>query len=334
MNTKIDALKDLKALVTNSSVNKLITGSVKEQNNDLHIGSERFDASTLTKPSGLLTNPMEHLDALISIAPANEYLAGNAIVGSLGYSILNQLLWSYRKSNAKEKAPTPTIDIFNETYAEKFERQASEDMSKDSGHSKLPKFDATQLIGIYMQMLYIQRGNLQFSEKYPVRMPHEILHEMQVQDRQTETAAAYEVLDNAIINTSPAAAAVFAEKKRSLQVVDAFKAKQHKVEQDYILNQLKQAAPEHLSEAAWQVIPLYIQYKWTMFVHKQIIKAIVQEQRATDRSFDKFERLLELASTIQLELEAAARTAEIKQAFAEERLDERHELLKNEPTTA
>lgn len=323
METKVTDLKD---------IGKLITGDAKPQTDDLHVGTERFDRSVLTTACSVLTNPMDHLETLVTMAPANEYFAANAIVGSLGYSLLNQMLWNFRKLNARARAPAPTIDIFNDSYAEKFVRAASEDMSEDNGHTKLPEFDATQLTGAYMHMLYMQRANLQYAEKYPVRMPHEILHEMQIQDRASETAAAYEKIDAAIINASPAATAILAEKKRNMQVVSAFQAKQHEVEQAYILTQLKNAAPERLNEAAWQAIPLYIQYKWTVFVYKQVLKAIVQEQRAIDRSSDKFDRLIELVGTIQLELEAAAGTSEVKTAFAEERLDERHELVKKEET--
>lgn len=320
----METIKDLKQL------NKLITGDAKPQVDDLHVGTERFDRTALVTACSVITNPMDHLDTLINIAPANEYFAANAIVGSLGYSLLNQMLWNFRKLNAKPKAPAPTIDIFNDSYAEKFVRAASEEISEDNGHTKLPEFNATALVGVYMHMLYMQRGNVQFAEQYPVRMPHEILHEMQIQDRTSETAAAYEKIDAAIINASPAALAILAEKKRNMQVVSAHQAKQHEVEQAYILTQLKDAAPERLTEAAWQAIPLYIQYKWTVFVYKQVLKAIVQEQRATDRSTDKFDRLIELVGTIQLELEAAASTSEVKQAFIEERLDERHELIKQE----
>jgi hypothetical protein len=296
------------------------------------INNAQFDKTALLEPCNVLTNPMEHLEELASLAPANEYFAGNAIVGSLGYSLLNQLLWNFRKLNAAPKAPDPVIDIFNNSYAEQFERRLADEAMEDNGHSTLPTFDATKLIGAYMHMLYVQRGNFQFSEKYPTRMPHEILHEMQTQDRSNEVNKAYEELEAKMIEESPAANAIRAEQNRAKRALAEHQVKAHKAEQAYVLSLLQKEIPARMTEADWQSIPLYIQYKWTVFVYKQLLKAIVQEQRVSDRSDDKFERLLEMVNTVQLELEAAARTSEVKLAFEEERLDERHELLTKEVT--
>ena len=278
----------------------------------------------------LLTNPLDTLDKLVNLSASAEYFAGSAIVGSLGYTVINQILFAYRKAHAKPKAPEPTIDIFNGTYADMFEKRADKEMSEDNGHASLPDFDATKFTGVYMQMLFMQRGNPDFSARYPAKMPNEILHEMQTQDRTSDVVEAYRALDAKQIDASPAASAIMAEKNKSAKSIDEYQTRVHKAEMDYVLSVLRDAMPERLSDAAWETVPLFIQYKWTMFVYRQAVKALVQESLARERDSDKFDQLLEMVNELHLELEAAARTTQVKLAFENGRLDERHEIVTKE----
>ena len=308
--------------------NKLITGSVAEQHGTAHIGTERFDLETLLKPASTISNPEHALGRLAVLAPANEYFAQSAIVSSLGYYVINQLLWQCR-DKTKPIAPQPTIDIFNESYATMFEKRSADEAAEDNGFGKLPTFDATQFTGVYMRMMYAQRGNLEFADRYPVTAPHVVLHEMQTQDRTTATRAAYTAVDDAIIDKSAVAAAIRQQIGDAKQRIDVAKVKQHEAEQRYVLTILRDTAPETMTDAKWESLPLYIQYKFSTYVLRNVLRAIKDEALKPERDTDNMPLLIELAETIQLELEAAARESEVKLAFDLDKLNDKHELVTN-----
>ncbi|WP_025915502.1 hypothetical protein [Herminiimonas sp. CN] len=284
-------------------------------------------ASIDTAP--LLTNPMEYLDSLVSLAPASEYFATNTIVGSLGYSVCSQLLWAYRKANARAKLPEPTIDIFNGSYADMFEKRADKEMSEDDGHMALPEFDVTVLTGVYMQMLYMQRGNPDYAAKYPPKMPHELIHKMQTNDRDKELDVAYDTIEKARRAASPARYAIEAKRSSSAQAIDEHKARVHKVEMDYVLSSLRDTVPTRLTDDLWVSIPLHVQYRWSVSVYNQVVSAIDQEERRKDRDSDRIDHLYDIVNALHLELEAAARTAEVRTAFDQGRLGEWEDISVN-----
>jgi hypothetical protein len=327
---KVTTLAELESLglTTPAKPNDMGSKLQRSKGVDAYIAEAgKVDFVPETKAAPVLSNPREVINRLASIAPASEYFAMSAFASSLGYYVINQMLYRFRGANRPVAVPAPTVDIFNDSYATMFEKRSEEESSKDNGFTRLPDFDAVPLAGVYMHTLYQQRGNLDFAAKYPVRMPHEILHEMQTTDRNAEMAAAYKAVDDKLINASPAAAAIRAAIGTTNQRVDAHKAKQHAVEQTHILTLLKNAAPERLTDEHWSKIPLYVQYKFCMFVHKNITKAIAEEARKYERDTDHMPELIDLLSALQLELEAAARTAEVKFAFEIDRLTDKHELI-------
>lgn len=317
-----------KALAPNGNMELVTQRKLSREHYQSEAGTATIEAMNLsTDIAPLLSNPMETLDQLANLAPASEYFASNAILGSLGYTVCNSLLWTFRRANAKPKPEEPTVDIFNGSYASMFEKRADREMSEDNGHAALPEFDSLALTGVYMQMLYMQRGNPDYSGKYPAKMPHEIIHEMQVQDRDREIAAAYGVVEQLQLDASPAARAIKAARTRAAVAIDEHKARVHKVELDYVLTCLQRTMPERLTDEAWSAIPLYIQYKWSVAVYKQTVKAVAQELEAKKRDSDRLDCLYDIVNALHLELEAAARTAEVRTAFDQGRLDERHDIM-------
>lgn len=274
----------------------------------------------------ILSNPVQYLDRLVCIAPSAEYFAQSAIMASLGYAVINQHLFAYRKAHAKAKTELPDIDWFNGQYADSFEDRIDAEMSADNGHAKLPDFDAIPFTGIYMQLFRDQRGNSQYSAKYPPRAPNEIIHEMQTNDRGNEIRKAARELDEALIAASPARRAIMAELNKTKRALDDYQVRQHKAEMAYMVPLLQNVMPGRLTDAMWATIPLFIQYKLTYFVYNQATKAAANESSQRAREGDKFEELLEMVDAIHLELEAAARTAEVRLAFESNRIDEKYAL--------
>lgn len=291
------------------------------------IAGAQHNADVLTTAvSDTLSNPTSYLDTLANIAPAAEYFAANSILASLAYSVINQQLFKYRKDHAQTKSTAPTVDWNNDEYAAKFERRADATMSEDNGHTTLPEFDAIEMTGVYIGLFYMQRGNLTYASKYPPKLPNEILHEMQTQDRSIEIREAQRALDDARIAASPARAAILAARNKGDVALTEYQVKQHTAEMAAVMAALKGVVPERLTDDRWISIPLYIQYKFSFFVYNQVIRAAAQEANAFKRDDDKFEQLMELADTIYLELDAASRTAEVRYAFSSGRLDERFDL--------
>lgn len=274
----------------------------------------------------ILSNPSGYLNTLANLSPGAEYFASNSILASLGYVVINQFLWAYRKEHAKDKPAQKTIDDFNDEYADMFAKDVDKAMTRDNGLSKLPEFDAIPLAPVYMWMFYMQRGNAAYSTKYPPRMPYEVLHEMQTQDRSAEIQDELRKLDNARIAASPARFALMAEKNKAAKVLEEFVLKQHRAEMDHIVKSLACLVPDELTDGHWASIPLFVQYKLLFFVYKQAVKTVAKMTEAYKRDDNKFNEAIELVDTIHLELEAAARTPEVKLAFESGRLDERHDI--------
>jgi hypothetical protein len=276
----------------------------------------------------VISNPMDHLDALARLAPRSEYFAASAIVGSLGYSVINQLLWQHRKASATTRLEAPTIDIFNDDYGDTYERMATEQAMHDIGMESLPNFDALKLIGAYKKLLRHQMGNIIQARDFPVRKPHEILHEMLNGERakSEELDAAYAAITEEEIKASPAAKAIreaIERRKANLAVHDLAKEKS---ETEYVLSELQKAMPEDLDDEKWAEIPVWMQYKLTTMIHRQVVNAVASESANRERDTNNLSELIELCSVVQLELEAAGRTSEVKLAFVQQRLTERHVL--------
>lgn len=274
----------------------------------------------------MLTNVNTRFNELVCIAPRNEYFAGNAVCISLGYTILNQMLWKHRRDNSV-KAPEPTIDYLNDAYGEMYEQRATDAQMHDNGMDKLPVFDAIPLLGVYKNLLRMQVGNTAYAADFPVRMPHEIVHEMLTKENDQQLAQAYASLTAQEIAQSRAAQAIGAAMAKLTSSQKERNISKNKAEMDFVLNEFKNKCPDKLTDEVWATIPLWVQYKLVCSVFKQVVKAIAVETRKEPTGSANRDRLLALVDEMYLELEAASKTAEIKLAFALERLDERHDVL-------
>jgi len=275
----------------------------------------------------VLTNIQEHLDTLQNLAPRNAYFACSAVATSLGYTIVNQLLWANRKANAKTAAK-PSIDWLNDGSAEQHIAETNAAHVEEIGLQSLPQLNALLLTGVYKGMMRRQMANVAYCVDFPPRQPNEILAEMLSNDNTAETAAAYKELTDKEITTSRAVLAIRAEMAKQSKMQTIRDEAKHKGETEYVLGELMNSRQGELTDELWEGIPLFVQYKLTISVWKQTVKALVFSINTTAEPDDIQARLFDLVNTMQLELELAARDPEIKLAFALEKLDERHELPK------
>jgi hypothetical protein len=312
------------------TTHKLEAGSVEAVAKGLqakHYIAEAQKAFPQDAVTPKISNIVSYLNDLVNIAPRNEYFAGNAIVTSLGYTIINQILWAFRKSQAALNTPAPSIDIFNDGFGEQYETRATEDQMEGNGMAQLPAFNALALKGVYKSLLRMQVGNIAFSADFPVRMPHEILHEMLTKENDELIAKAYAAQSAKEIEQSRAAAAIGAEMLKQATAQKVRNASKNKIEMDHVLDELQKTMPDQMTDDKWDDIPLWMQYKLTCSVFKQVVKAIAIESRSQPEGSHTRDRLLDLIDVMQLELEAAYNSAEVRLAFALERLDERHEVI-------
>lgn len=288
--------------------------------------SEIIDLGPVTP---LLSNIDGTLTKLCSLAPKSEYFASNGIVTSLGYYISNQLLWDFRKTNAKI-ADTPQDDVTDDGHIYPSSRSIpKDDFMEAAGMSELPRFNAIPLIGAYKTMLHLQKGSV-YAADYPVTTPNEILAKLITGEREEETRKAYEAIGNVEIAASRAAAAIKHQIAARVAARPTF-TDRNKVEMAAVLGTLKKAAPEVLSDDLWAGIPIWVQYKFSMSVFNQVIKAIAYETTVEPNGSDTRTRLLAMADELMLELEAANKHPDIKLAFALDRLTDRHVLETKDP---
>jgi hypothetical protein len=271
----------------------------------------------------LISNPMTILDKLHALAPRNEFFAANAIFTSLGYSIVNHLLWNQRKSQAKASIPVPTIDGLNDGYGREEETRATEDAMHDHGLEALPSLTITsEIIGAYKTMWARQKRS-PFATDFPVREPHEILHELQTNKRAADVDTVYREVIERLANPG-VARALKAATETTRARLEPLEKNKHEVEQNFVLGEIQATRRCELTDDIWDTIPLWVQYKLVKSVHNQIIKAAAFASVKADSEVE-FD-LIELANDVQLELEAAARSPEVKLAFALERLVDKHVL--------
>ena len=118
----------------------------------------------------MLSNITSYLDRLAALAPRAEYFASNGFVTSLGYYVVNQILWEYRKANAVHNVGD---DITDDGY----DYPDARPISEVAPQAELPRFNAVPLLGAYKVALRQQRGTA-FAADYPPTTPNEILGAM------------------------------------------------------------------------------------------------------------------------------------------------------------
>lgn len=277
----------------------------------------------------ILSNIDSTLNALAALAPKSEFFASNGIVTSLGYYVVNQLLWQHRSANSAI-ADTPIGDVCDDGFVYPESRTSSKDQFMiDAGMQELPRFNALPLVGVYKSLLRMQVGSV-FAPDFPVTQPNEILARLITDQREEETRKAYEAMGNAEIGLSRAAAAIKTQMAARITARPVF-TDRNKVEMAYVIDTLKKTAPEPLTDDMWAGIPIWVQYKFSMSVFNQVIKAITYETMIEPNGSYKRTELIKLSDELMLELEAANKHRDVRLAFALGRLSERHVLETVEP---
>lgn len=280
----------------------------------------------------LLSNIDTTLNALAAVAPKSEYFASNGIVTSLGYYVANQLLWEFRRTNAVI-ADTPLGDVTDDGHIYPTSRSDPKaDFMHDAGMQELPRFNALPLVGVYKTLLHMQKGSV-YASDFPVTTPNEILAKLITGEREEETRKAYEAVGNVEINASRAAAAIKHQIAARIAARPVF-TDRNKHEMQAVLDTIKKTAPETLTDDLWTGIPVWVQYKFSMSVFNQVIKAIAYDTTINPEGSDTRTRLLTMADELMLELEAANKHPDVKLAFALDRLSDRHVLETKEPVVA
>lgn len=275
----------------------------------------------IDNPAPLLTNAVTRLDALAAIAPDREYLCANGIVTSLGYYIANALLWEFRNAN---KVNTEDDEVIPEGIAPRVT-----DVS-DLGLSQLPRMDGKQFLAAYKRLYFMQKGSA-YAANMPPKKLKDIALEMITNGKVDQVKREYDRLHAAELSTSKSAAAIQHKMANRAQSTTQF-TKRNEAELAYIVDTFNFVAHDALDDELWQQMPLWLQYKYCVMIYNGIIQQIAIDI-ARDEQHERRQVLLNMADDILLELEAAARKAEVKQAFAEGRLDERHVLEHTAPNT-
>jgi hypothetical protein len=267
----------------------------------------------------MISNLNVHMDELHAISGRNAYFALNAVCNTLGYSIVNQMLWKNRKEQQRMSVDAPTIDIFNDEAAEAMDIESARGFAGDLGFTTLPEFNAIPLTGAYKRILQLQRADFTLSKDFPATMPHEILHRLQQPQEQGVNDEYVKFMEKEIESSAAADAIKNAVKALGTKLDEREQAKKNN-ENDIVLKQIQGYLSEQLSDELWEGIPQYMQYRLVFPIYKQAIKALaflIAKDKKPDAAVS---RLLKLIDTITLELQGAARTEELKMAFDMERM--------------
>lgn len=308
---------------------QVITGT------DAHGHPLRGEAKT---PPMLLLNPFTgSLVLLTRLDPRSAYLVRKNIATSLGYAVVLDLLAEYRAAHAA-KAPEPTIDLYSR-WADQLEQERAAAHTTELGYAALPPFHASAWAGVFQRETYMLRGDAQFAPKMPPTQPHEILHALHTGQigNDAATVAAYSALERELIGVNnPALANILQAKQRiSAQRSEADRIK-NEAEKAYVLDALANTQPVPMDDAAWFELPLYIQFRYSTMLYNGLAKAIAFEssRRNHEEDLDKIRTLSQAIGVLHLEIEAAMATGEIKAAFAQGKLDDRHDIRVKTPATA
>jgi len=167
-----------------------------------------------------------------------------------------------------------------------------------------------------------------FCQKSPPRQPIEILSDMLNNDNTTDTKAAYDAFTKK--QSDCTSAMLQAERAKQQQLKTLREAASNKIEAEYILTEMQKTMQGELTDDLWNTVPLWLQYKWTVGVMQQAVKAIVFIENTEEFPDASYDRLKTLVQTMYLECDLASRDPQVKTAFGLGKLDERHELIKAE----
>lgn len=301
--------------------------NVREQLNERNMTQMEIDqinstASVLINtPSQSLPNPLDVIDKLHTMSPFFGNRALTNFTSSLGYYVVNALLWQYRKDNARPSTES-TIDWRNRTEADKdIEAATASAIDETSAHVSLPRVDGLQFIANYKQLLFALEDKKLDNKQFQFPDPITIFNQMKSTKNQPATDAAYDSLAYANIKSE--------DVKRRLHVIEetrkaAFIERNEThagFELDHILGEIGATKAEHFTDADWARLPRYIQYRTIVGIQKQVMGAFVSEMRKPSAERTQEFNLGEFADELQADLQQLLDDPEIVLAFDEGKLD-------------
>lgn len=279
----------------------------------------------------IINNPLETVDKLNNLSAFHGFNALSSICNSLGWYVINALVWEWRVANKtviKSKfdifdndAPVPTLDDMAEARNEAAAERAAEQNVIDNGFGVLPKVDGIKFAAAYKGMLKSLQGYTEYDlSRLP--MPNGIFNQMMegVDGRRVDEAAAK--FTERLIAHHASKADIEKSMQRRLTAAPPRDIARETKQLDHVMLSLQRVVREPLSDATWGMLPLWAQYKISHNVRQQVIQALTLELSRKNISDRKNEiELLDLLEEVDLELRSAASNAEIKLAFELGKLD-------------
>jgi hypothetical protein len=273
----------------------------------------------------ILSNPMEYIDDLKRMSPFWANVALRVLTTTIGWYAVNSVLWAYRKRNMEPKVNS-SIDWLNDSIALMKEKEQGVVVREEQGFNTLPFVQGERLLGVY-KYLFVEITHEQPIASMEMPTPAVLFARMQRERDGDAIMAEYEKFENEQIKNSASfkyleAAIKDKDAKASIRLQNKMQG-----ELDHIHRELANTKMESFSDDVWMSLPLWAQFKIMRSLHKQVIKAVIAEDdKKPEERINKL-AIVEMGNTVLLELEAADREPQVREAFAKDVLKEQHALL-------
>ncbi len=283
----------------------------------------------------LFTAPhvLDVIARLAAIDPFRAFIAGNVVTNSLGYISLNAHLWDMRKNAQFRKLESQadelglalcdlgngsnTVDRYNEWRKEETLSERLE-----TSPTPLPKLNGLGLLGVYKGML---AGQLMAEYRQKPTMPQEILAQITEPQSANVDAIIDDLNKKALEHAGLSTAMIDAARAKRAAASTAREQQKRENETGELIKLFKHTATETFCDYHWEAFPVWKQYQFIFMVYRQIMAAIGNAMADIDRKIDdaqiRFDQLVELGAEIRLELITMYELHEVRQAFAEDRLN-------------
>ncbi len=274
-----------------------------------------FDEFVKNKSNTVLSNPMSYIDDLSKYNPFWGSVALRVLCSTIGYNVVNTILWDYRKRN---KAPEykSGIDWLNDSIADIQAKEESEKSLESKGLETLHFLDGNTMIGAYKYLFMLVTGSGEDAGNMELPSPAVLFERMREKDKDRSLVLAeYETFQMERFKDSPNFEYVKARLERNKKANDTRAVRKAQDEIDHIHAELASVKHEVFDDGVWARIPLHMQFRIIKSVHNQVNSAIANEMEkpADERTY--LEDLNALGEVLLLELQAADREAEVKLAF-------------------
>lgn len=267
----------------------------------------------ISQPS-ILANPISTIDRLRRYSTFHGARAHSSLCYTLGLFAINALSWQHVENTRPAMVkPTTAIDIFNDGYAKAdIDRESAQNI-EEQGLAALPRTDGLLLVGAYKQMLAeICEYNADEAKRL---MPDVIFARMQSSRDDVATTGAYDDFTSTHANMNAVKELLQAEIKRQQARRTETIEKNAVAKLDHVLGSLQKAPRDQFDDKVWECIPLHKQYSIVRMVMTETLAAAAAEMRKpVDERVNEFD-LIDMASELKLELDAADRDPEVKLAF-------------------